>query len=140
MTPGSVVSQTPMPATGAPSAAAVVIGTPSPLAPSITGQQPVGNSSDFSTSFTDFIDGLGKSVVNAATGIGNSIQYKADKVLGTVQKGYYQTTSAFYGAVADTAQGAQNIASKVTTTSSLLVFAIIAFIAFPYIIAFSRKK
>lgn len=139
MTTGSVAIASPAQNQGAPSAAGLIIGTPSPNAKSLTGIQPVGNSSDYSSSFGGFISGLEKDVVGAVTGIGNKIKYKGDVVLGTISKEYYTAYAAAAGAVANTAQGAQNVAKKITSVSSLLVFAVIAFLAFPYIMALRKK-
>ncbi len=139
MDAGTIALAAPSQNQGAPSAAAVVIGTPSPAATSNTGYQPVGNSSSFSTSFTNFISGLEKKTVGAITGFGNQIAYKGDKVLGTVQKSYYSTVSDIYGAVGSGAKTVQDVATKVTNVSGLLVFAAVAFIAFPYIMAMRKK-
>lgn len=139
MEAGTIALATPDQNQGAPSAAAFVIGTPSPAAPSNTGYQPVGNSSSYSTSFTDFISGLEKKAVGAITGVGNQVVYKADSVLGTVQKSYYTTISDIYGAVGSGAQTVQDVATKVTQTSGLIIFAIVAFLAFPYIMALRKK-
>lgn len=139
MTTGTVAIASPAQNSGAPSAAGVVIGTPSPNAKSLTGIQPIGNSSDYSSSFGSFISGLEKDVVGAVTGIGNKIKYKGDVVLGTITQKYYQAYAGAAGAIASTAEGAQTIAKKVTGISTLLVIAIVAFIAFPYIMAMRKK-
>lgn len=123
-----------------PSAAATVIGTPSPLAPNLTGSQPVGNSSDYSWSFSGFIDGLEKKAVGAVTSIGNSLKYEKAKVQGTIQKAYYQTQAAFYETVTDAAQGAQNVAKKVTGVSTTIFIAIALFVLAPYVVAWLGRK
>lgn len=136
---GTVALGTPSQNDGAPSAAAVVIGTPSPDAPNNTGLQPVGNSSSFSDSFGNFISGLEKSTVGAVTGFGNQVAFKGDKVLGTIQKAYYTSVSDVYGAIGSGAQTVQDVASKVTNITGLIFFAIAAFVAFPYIMAMRKK-
>lgn len=139
MDTGSVALATPDQNQGAPSAASIVIGTPSPLAPGTTGTQPVGNSSSFLDSFTGFISGLEKKAVHAATGVGNQVKYKADSVLGAVQKDYYQTVAGAYNAVGGAAQTVQTVATDVRNTSLLIVLAIGAFLAFPYIMAMRKR-
>jgi len=125
---------------GAPSAVGFVVGSPSPSTPFLTQIIQAGNS--FASSWSDVISSIPKKTVSAVTSVSNQAKYKGDIVLGTIAKGYNQTVAGALGAVADTGQGALNVAKKVETVAAVGTTAIGLYLLIPIVLAWyaMRKK